>query len=326
MLRAQGPRRRTVRALLLAFGLTLSEPALAQQPFDIDSPTPSPPAPSGTEQAVVTRYWELGRPRLFLATMAEGGYAYVRPRFALGYGQPYWRWIGIEAYPLLSLSGLGQYVGLGGAVPGLTARVGARYTYPLARDYLEPRSSYDRLDLELRKTEPAKYLALEAEVAATVPVLVGSMFAIVTAYRVELVPADLFVFEENLRQIMEPPYIWRARLGYLVGFGKDGSIRIGAAAEYIGIPGREEHVVRAGVLGSVLINAHLEAQASLIPVILSPDRLGLAGGDFGQLGVRFHWATGSKPDPKRVRQVLIDREKRRAKERGDDALPEEARP
>lgn len=323
------PRARTLRrsvGALLAVGLTLSEPALAQQPFDIDSPTPSPPAPSGTEQAVVTRYWELGRPRLFLAAMGEGGYAYVRPRFALGYGQPYWRWIGVEAYPLLSLSGLGQYVGVGGAVPGLTARAGARYTYPLSRDYLEPRSSYDRLDLELRETEPAKYLALEAEVAATVPVLVGSAFAILTAYRVELVPDDLFVFEENLRQIMEPPYIWRARLGYLVGFGKDGSIRIGAAAEYIGLPGREEHVVRAGVLGSVLISANLEAQASLIPVIVSPDRLGLAGGDFGQLGVRYHWATGSKPDPDRVRQVLIDREKRRAEERGDDALPEAARP
>jgi hypothetical protein len=85
-------------------------------------------------------------------------------------------------------------------------------------------------------------------------------------------------------------------------------------------------VVRAGVLGSVLINANLEAQASLIPVIVSPDRLGMAAGDFGQLGVRFHWATGSKPDPERVRQVLIDREKQRAERRGEDALPDEARP
>ncbi len=320
MTRHAGTRRRRSRALAFACGLALtlalSESARAQ-PFDIDSPTPSPPAPSGTEQAVVPRYWELGRPRLFVAAMAEGGYAYARPRFALGYGQPYWRWIGVEAHPLLSLSGLGHYLGIGGSLPGLTARVGARYTYPLSRDYLQPRSRYYRLDLERRETERAKYLALEAELAATVPVLVGSAFAVLTAYRVELVPDEYFVFEENLRQVIEPPYIWRARLGYLLGFGRDGSIRVGAAAEWIGLPGREEHVVRAGLLGSVLINAHLEAQASLIPVIVSPDRTGLAGGDFGQLGIRYRWASGSQPDPQRVRRVLIERQKQRARERGE---------
>lgn len=319
---ARTARRRA--AWVLPLGIGLSGPALAQQPLDIDSPTPSPPAPSGTEQAVVPRYWELGRPRWFVAAMAEGGYAYVRPRFAVGYGQPYWRWIGIEAHPLLSLSGVGHYLGLGGSLPGLTARVGARYTYPFSRDYLKPRSSYDRIDLERRDEDPAKYLALEAELAATVPVLVGSAFAVLTGYRLQGVPDEYFVFEENLRQIMEPPYIWRARLGYLVGFGRDGSIRMGVAGEYIGIPGREEYVVRAGLLGSVVINSYLEAQASLIPVIVSPDRLGLAGGDFGQLGVRFSWASGSTPDPARVQQVLIERRKQRARdarERGDEEPP-----
>ena len=49
-------------------------------------------------------------------------------------------------------------------------------------------------------------------------------------------------------------------------------------------------IVRAGLLGSVSLDAHLEAQVSLIPVWVSPDSLGLAGGDFGQLGVRLRWA------------------------------------
>ena len=302
----------------LAAGMSASSPARAQQPLDIDSPTPSPPAPSGTEQAVVTRYWELGKDRLFLAAMAESGYAYVRPRFAVGYGRPYWQWIGVETYPLLSLSGVGHYLGLGGSLPGLTARVGARYTYPFSRDYLEPRSSFHRLDLERGATEqPADYLALEAEVTATVPVFVGSAFAVLTAYRVELVPDGLYLFEENLRQVMEPPYIWRARLGYLVGFGREGSIRVGSAADWIGLPGREEHVVRAGLLGSVLISANLEAQVSFIPVIVSPDRLGLAAGDFGQLGLRVRWATASKPDPARIKEVLEKR--RRAREQSPAA-------
>ena len=50
--------------------------------------------------------------------------------------------------------------------------------------------------------------------------------------------------------------------------------------------------------------AQLEAQASLIPVLVSPDRLGLVGGDFGQLGVRYTWASGSQPDPERLRKAV----------------------
>jgi hypothetical protein len=290
-------------ALLMA----LSRALLAQQPFDVDSPTPTPPAPQGTEQAVVSRYWELGRPRAFFATTTEAGYAYLRPRFTLGYGQPYWHWVGLETYPLLSLNGVGHYLGLGAALPGLTLRAGGRYTYPFSRDYLRPQPNFSRLDLERVGGPKADYLALEAELTATLPVFVGSAFAVLSGYRVELAAKGYFLYEESLRQVIEPPYVWRARLGYLVGLGQGSAIRIGAAGEVIGLPGRNEVVVRAGLLGSVLINAHLEAQASFIPVLVSPDRLGLAGGDFGQLGVRYSWATHSTPDPKRVRGVLAEK-------------------
>jgi hypothetical protein len=294
-----------------AFALSaVAGSAFAQQPLDIDSPTPSPPAPAGTEQAVVTRYWELGRPRLFFGTTLEAGYAYARPRFTVGYGRPYWSWIGIETYPLVSLGGLGHYVGLGAALPGITARVGGRYSYPFSDHYLPPQATYTRIDVERARGPRADYLALEAELAATLPVLVGSAFAVVGGYRIELAPDGYYLYEESLRAVMKPPHIWRGRLGYLVGFGRDGGIRVGVASDVIGLPGRDEFIVRAGVLGSVLINSRLEAQVSLIPVIVSPDTLGLAGGDFGQLGVRFRWATGDTPDPARVREALTNKLRR----------------
>lgn len=287
--------------------MALSSSSFAQQPFDFQSPAPSPPAIGGTEQAVVPRYWELGRTRPFLAAIVEGGYAYLRPRFSLGYGQPYWRWIGLETYPLLSLSGIGHYAGIGAALPGITARIGGRYSYSFSQYLLQPREHFSRLDLQRVDAPKQKYLALEAELAGTIPVFVGSAFAVLTAYRIQGVDAGYFVYEETLRQIMDPPWIWRARLGYLVGLGREQAIRVGVAGEVIGMPGRDATVVRAGVLASVLINAHLEAQASIIPAIVSPDRLGLAGGDFGQLGVRLRWATDSAPDPARVRQVLSEK-------------------
>jgi hypothetical protein len=276
--------------------LGLASGALAQEPLGVE-PTTSPPAPAGIDQAVIARYWELGRPRLFAATMVEVGYAYVRPRFAFGYGLPYWRWLGIEVYPLASLSGLGGYAGIGGALPGVQFRAGGRYFYPFSRSFLEPKDSFDRLDIELLEGPRADYLALEAELTATIPIPTGSLFAIGTGMRTLLVPDGFYQYEETLHAVMKPPYIWRGRLGYLAAFGRDSAIRLGPLAEVIGLPGREELVTRAGIIGSVAINAHLEAQASLVLVVTSPDTLGLAGGDFGQLGVRWRWATGSTPDP-----------------------------
>ena len=283
-------------AFAIVFATILaSRPASAQDPIGLTPPTSAPPAEEGIEQAVVARYWELGRPRLFFATILELGYAYVRPRFAVGYGLPYWRWVGVEAYPLISLSGLGQYAGIGASLPGLSLRAGSRYSFPFTRTFLVPRDSFSRTDVDLRQGPRADYLALEAEVTATLPVPAGSLFAIVSGYRTLLVPDGFYLYEESLRSVMKPPYIWRARAGYLLALGRDGAIHVGPTAEVVGLPGREQLVVRAGVLTSLSINAHLEAQASFVPVLVSPDNLGLAGGDFGQLGVRFRWATGSTP-------------------------------
>lgn len=293
-MRGRTRHRGRLSALAIAAAVSFVSSAHAQ-PFDVESPTPSPPATEGSEQATVARYWQLGRVRWFGVATVELGYAYAKPRFAVGYGRPYWSWVGIEAYPLVSLSGVGHYGGVAAAVPGFSVRGGARYVYPFNRTLLPPKDSYERIDLELERGPRADYLALEAEATATAPVWGGSAFAVLTGYRVGSVTDDHFLFEESLRAVMDPPYIWRARLGYLLSFGTDGAVRVGPAGDYIGLPQREEYVVRAGLLGSVSLDAHLEAQVSLIPVWVSPDSLGLAGGDFGQLGVRLRWATGSTP-------------------------------
>jgi hypothetical protein len=271
--------------------------ALAAETLGVEPQATAPPAAAGTEQAVVARYWELGRPRPFLAASLEAGFAYLKPRFGAGFGRPFWEWIGVEAYPLLALSGAGQYTGIAAGIPGLTLRLGERYYYPFSRSVLRPQRSYDRSDLDIKQGPTGDYLAFEGELTGTVALLRGSAFAVLTGYRTALVPEGYYVFEESLRVVMKPPYVYRARLGYLLALSKNGAIRMGATGEVIGLPGRDEFVVRAGLLGSVLIDAHLEAQASFIPVLAGPDQLGLSGGDFGQLGVRFRWATDSSLPP-----------------------------
>jgi hypothetical protein len=301
---------RCLRPLLTLAALAVAPAVRAAEPFGIDSPTPSPPAPSGTDQAVVARYWELGQTRPFLAGSVDAGFPYFRPRFAAGYGRPFWSWLGVEAYPALALGGVGPYVGAAAAVPGLTLRAGGRYFYPFSRSLLTPGDRFTRADIDLAEGPKSDYLAFEAEVAATAPLFSGSVFGVLTGIRTSGVSPDYYLFEESLRVVMKPPYVWRARLGYLLALSRNGAIRVGAAGDLIGLPGRGEFVVRAGLLASVSISAQLEAQVSLIPVLVSPDTLGLAGGDFGQLGLRYSFATDSKPDPERLKKALHDSEQR----------------
>jgi hypothetical protein len=290
-------------ALAVLAVLGTAAPARAAEPFGIDAPAPSAPASTGTDQAVVARYWELGRTRPFLAANIEAGFPYLRPRFLAGYGRPFWSFLAVEAYPMLSLGGIGPYLGMSAAIPGLTFRAGGRYFYPYTRTLLTPQEHFTRTDIERLEGPKADYLAYEAEVAGTAPLFSGSLFGVLTGYRVSGVSGDYYLFEEGLHAVMKPPYIWRARLGYLLAFSRNGAIRVGATGEVIGLPGREEYVVRAGVLGSVSISAEVDVQVSLIPVLVSPDKLGIAGGDFGQLGIRYRFATDSTPDPERLRDA-----------------------
>lgn len=308
---------RELRACLAAL-LTLlvvvlhGRPSSAQEPLGIEVPMPTPPATGGTEQSVIARYWELGRTRPFLATTLELGIIYLRPKFAAGYGRPHWSWVGVEAYPSVGFGGLGYYTGLAAALPGFTLRGGTRYFYPHSRKLLEPQSHYTRTDIDLLAGPVGDYVAHELEATTAAALGPGSVFGVFTGIRTSLVPEAYYLYEDSLKVVMAPPYAWRARAGYLLAFGQQGAIRLGAAAEVIGLPGRDEFVLRAGLLASVLISARLEAQVSMIPVLMSPDSLGVSGSDFGQLGIRYRWATDSTPDPVRVRRAV---EKRRATER-----------
>lgn len=291
--------RATIPLTVSIAGLFVAHLAHAQEQFGVEGPSAAPPAPPGTEQAVVARYWELGRTRPFLAMTVDVGYLYVRPRVTAGYGRPFWSWIGVEAYPLLSLAGVGHYSGAAVGLPGLTLRGGARYFYPFSRSFLEPKNRFTRTDTELLKGPKADTLTYEVELTGTLPLFRGSVFCVLTGYRTALVPEGYYLLEESLRAVIKPPYVWRARLGYLLALSRNGAIRLGVASEVIGLPGRGSYILRGGLLGSVLIDARLEAQASFIPVIRSPDSLGMAGGDFGQLGVRLRWASDSRPPKQR---------------------------
>jgi hypothetical protein len=173
-------------------------------------------------------------------------------------------------------------------------RAGARYEYPTDFNFLPVKDSYTREELEDPVLGREFYLAGEVEITGTIPVPRGSIIAVATGYALLGIPDDRAIFENALRVVTDPPWLWRARLGYLFHFGWEGTMRLGVAAETIHLVGRGEFVVRAGPLFSVALTHHLETQAAIMVVAHSPDELGLVGADIGQLGLRYRWATGDR--------------------------------
>ena len=99
---------------------------------------------------------------------------------------------------------------------------------------------------------------------------------------------------EHLKVVVEPPWLWRARLGYLLHIGWIESMKLGAAAEVIHSPNRETFTVRVGPLVSVGLTHHLEVNGGVMIAVYTPDELGLTGADIGQLGLVYRWATGDR--------------------------------
>jgi len=289
---------RAIVGLLAFVGVTaLAAVAQAQGGLGDGRPVGDLPPMDATERGLVESRsaWELREPRTFVAGTVDLGFLYGRPRFLLGHGRPHWEWVGLEVVPTISTSRLGAYAGLRGELPQVDVHVGARYTYSLFRSYLEPRNRYTREAIEIEGEEAAQHWTIESEVSSSLAVGPGSILTIFTLSYVLGVPEDRYVFEESVRAVVAPPWAWRGRIGYVFRLGDDPPASFGPAAEVVGLPERNELVLRAGAVVSVLVFDDLEVLGTFLPVVDSPDSLGLDGGDFGHLGIRYRWATGFTP-------------------------------
>ena len=249
--------------------------------------------------------WSEGRARWFIAGTVDLGYLFARPRFTFGYGKPHYKWLGVDANPLYSGEGVGAYVGVRGTLPNVDLRIGARGFYTFRRsflcpteDYLQPgacadeprHTDYDRDGLENRVGPHSRYITFETELTIDQPLGPGSVISELAASAVTLVHDGFFAYEERIRVIVDPPWILRARLGYLFPLEPSRSIRVGLAVEVVSVPRRDMLVLRGGIFGGIRLYRDLEARGAFIPALAARDNLGAAGGDRFFLGVRYRWS------------------------------------
>ncbi|MEO6601276.1 MAG: hypothetical protein ABIQ16_15470, partial [Polyangiaceae bacterium] len=285
------------RCLLALGGLLLTAVAHAAEPAGEKFPDPTPPLgllPTPEDALIdphMARSWATLPPRSFTATTFDVGFVYVRPRLSLGYGRPFTQWIGVDANPIVSQTGLGAYAGLRIEVPHLDFRFGPRYFSSFEHTYLERQVRYSRLDLEKASGQRARTLTLEAELDLNFDLGPGRLLLRGSGSYVSGVPEDSDAFEETLHIIVEPPLVWRARLAYMFKFGGRNQHSIGPAIDLLDVPKRDDsRTIRIGPILRLALSRRVDVRGSFIFSIVSPDRIGLEGGDFTELGVRYRWA------------------------------------
>jgi hypothetical protein len=244
------------------------------------------------------RHWQLNPARPFLQATIDLGFPYLRPTVAAGYGRPHYMWAGIETTPQISGNFGALYVGLRATLPWLEVRTGVRRVRPLFHSQLPIKGHYDVRDLDRDRADIEPYTTYEVELLPEVRLGPGFALGAFTLLGLRGFSHTRYIYEENLRVIAALPVLVRARAGYLFDVKPLARARIGGAVEVIEIPGRNERVVRAGVLGLWRLHEQVDVLVQLLPVMSSPDGLGLVGADFNQLGVRFRWATPDIPGPK----------------------------
>jgi hypothetical protein len=269
--------------------------AEAQFPGDIPrSIGETPTVNSGVDNAQSAPYWGSGATRNFFATTFDVGIINARSNVAFGYGKPHWRWVGVEGYTAISTSGGLEYGGFHLALPYVDFRAGARYAFDFQQYFLPPEPTYFRNDVLREQGPKQRYLALESELTFAIPLPHSAIFGVSTLGYIADVPDGYYVFEDTLHQIFKPPTYLRERVGYFYAFGFDEAVRVGAAAEVIFNPGRDTLTMRAGPVFGLTLSHHLQASASFMVVTASNDVLGLLGGEFTTIGLRYRWATGDR--------------------------------
>jgi hypothetical protein len=290
---------RVTRSLLaLSALLGLARPLAAAEPVGEKFPDATPPLsilPTPDDALIdprMARSWATLPPRAFAATTVDFGFVYIRPRLSLGYGRPFTNWFGVDANPIAQTSGLGAYGGFRVEVPHVDWRIGGRYFSSFEHTYLPPQPSYDRIEFERKVADKANTLTWESELDLTFRVGPGRLLVRGSVSYVTGVPDDRYVFEETLHVIVDPPWVWRSRIAYGYNFGAYGQHSIGPAVDLLDVPGRDDsRTVRVGPILTMKLSRRVEVRGSFVFTIVSPDRIGLKGGDSTELGLRYRWAS-----------------------------------
>ncbi|HEY4116806.1 MAG TPA: hypothetical protein VGM56_03070 [Byssovorax sp.] len=287
--------RRAAAASVLAASLAFATRARAQLPTT-SARTLGEQTPSGAALGISQKlpFWGAGATRFFVATTFELGVLNTRETVAIGYGKPHWQWIGVDGYTSVATQGGTNYAGVHVATPYVELRAGARYAFDIGQYFLVPRDQFTRYDVADEGQPVQRYLAYESELSIGVPLPSSALFGIATVTHFDGAPQGYWIFDDVLHTVFAPPWGIRGRVGYYLRTGIDENLKLGAAVELIDSPDRNSVTFRAGPVAALTLTHHTDLTASFMAVIAARDELGLLGGEFTTIGIRYRWASGDR--------------------------------
>lgn len=245
-------------------------------------------------------YWEQGPARPFVALQPVAGPGYAKLTAQAGWGRPRWLWAGAETYAFASPSFTAVYGGVVLDLLAVSLRTGVRRTRSLDHRLVPASAAHSMDELDNAGARAAAYTTLELELSGGIPAPGGFVLWDLEGYRLVGLPAGVDVYEEMLKVAARPPLLAAGRLGYLLALGRGGWLKAGALADGTATFGRGT-IVRAGPLATVALSDHLDLLVLTAVPLRSPDSLGLLGGMYGTVRLRWTWASGeglpdSRPD------------------------------
>ncbi len=170
--------------------------------------------------------------------------------------------------------------------------MGPRFFSSFEHTYLDRKPTYQRIDLERVVSTAARTLTWETEVDLNFKIGPGALLLRGSASYVTGVPEGKDAFEETLHVIVTPPLVWRTRVAYVLLFGSRNQHSLGPAIDILDVPKRDDSLtIRVGPLLRMQLSRRVDVRGSFVATVVSPDRIGLRGGDFGELGLRYRWAS-----------------------------------
>ncbi len=249
------------------------------------------------EDAQSPYHWDRGRPRLVVSTRLDVG-AIARAQLHVGYGKPFWNWVGAEVHALTTTEFGALYVGVRASSPVLEVSAGMRFDATYRRGRLPMRDRYTDDDLEASNA-PSRYRALDLDLYGVLPV--GRLLMPIEVAATYL-PRGGPRYEEFFRVVVTGSWVVAVRAAPLVVLDTRRRHRLGVLFEWLRDVGRAASTFRLGPAYQFAITPLVDVYlvGTLAPA--SPDGLSAWNDLYGTASIRYRWASGD-PSPPRIRDL-----------------------
>lgn len=247
---------------------------------------------TAVEPARCAYHWDRGRPRLALSTRLDLG-ALARVQVHVGYGRPYWMWVGIEAHALSTSEFGALYIGARASSPVLEVSAGFRFDEAYRRGPLPRQARYTDGDLA-SSSAPSRYRAVDLDLYGVIP---AGRLLLPLEVALSYLPAPGVRYEEWYRIVATSHWVLAVRAAPLLVADNRRRHRVGVLAEWLRDLGRAVSTYRIGAVYQFAITPIVDLYIVGSLPISSPDGLSVWNDLYGTASVRYRWASGDHDRP-----------------------------